>query len=283
MFEIFPRRRALALLLCLTLPASAWALETPRASRLDHRVRYVNYDPANVIQLDAVIGVATHIQLEPGETYQYHVFGDSQAYAFTYKNHHLFFKPTAEDADTNLIVITDRREYSFRLSYSHDRSAPALYKLVMRYPEVEARMKAQAAQKAAVERSLQASAGTMNWQTYTRSGNASIAPVHAWDDGRHTWLQFPPETDMPTVYRVTPDGQEVITNYHMADERTMVLHRTSPRWHLRLGNQVLAIHNEAFGLTPVPAHTGTASPAVQRTVKGAAAPVPTLRVREITP
>jgi len=268
MLENFPRKRALALLLCLALPASAWALETPRSSRLDHRVRYVNYDPANVIQLDAVIGVATHIMLEPGETYQYHVFGDSQAYAFTYKNHHLFFKPTAEDADTNLIVITDRREYSFRLSYSHDRSAPALYKLVMRYPEVEARMKAQAAQKAAVERSLQASAGTMNWQAYTRSGN---------------WLQFPPETDMPTVYRVTPDGQEVITNHHMADERTMVLHRTSPRWHLRLGNQVLAIHNEAFGLTPVPAHTGTASPAVRRTVKGATAPVPTLRIREITP
>lgn len=283
MFEHFPRRRALALLLCLALPASAWALETPRSSRLDHRVRYVNYDPANVIQLDAVIGIATHIMLEPGETYQYHVFGDSQAYAFTYKNHHLFFKPTAEDADTNLIVITDRREYSFRLSYSHDRSAPALYKLVMRYPEVEARMKAQAAQKAAVERSLQASAGPMNWQAYTRSGDASLAPVHAWDDGRHTWLQFPPETDMPTAYRVTPDGQEVITNYHMADERTMVLHRTSPRWHLRLGNQVLAIHNEAFGLTPVPGHTGTASPTVRRTVKGTAAPVPTLRVREITP
>jgi len=62
-----------------------------------------------------------------------------------------------------------------------------------------------------------------------------------------------------------------------------VLHRTSPHWHLRLGNQVLAIHNEAFGLTPVPAHTGTASPTVRRTMKGAAAPVPTLRIREITP
>src|SRR3546814_8469612 len=109
----------------------------------------------------------------------------------------------------------------------------------------------------------------MNWQAYTRSGDAAIAPVHAWDDGRQTWLQFAPQADIPTVYRVTPDGQEVITNHHMADERTMVLHRTSALWHLRLGDQVLAIHNGAYGTTPVPAHTGTASPAVRRSVKGA--------------
>jgi type IV secretion system protein VirB9 len=227
MFEHLLTWRALALLLCLSAPAGALALENPRASRLDHRVRYVNYHPADVIQLDAVIGVATHIQLEPGESYVYHVFGDSQAYAFTYKNNHLFFKPTAEDADTNLIVITDRRDYSFRLSYSDNRGSPALYKLVIRYPEVEARQRAQAAQKAALERALQTASHPINWTAYTRSGDAAIAPVHAWDDGRQTWLQFAPEADIPTVYRVTPDGQEVITNHHMADERTMVLHRTA--------------------------------------------------------
>lgn len=289
MFKHFPSRQALALFLCLAIPASALALETPRSSRLDHRVCYVNYNDANVIQLNAVIGVATHIVLEPGEKYVYHVFGDSQAYAFTYKNNHLFFKPTAEDANTNLIVVTDRRNYSFRLSYSDNRNSAALYKLVVRYPEVQARQRTQAAQKAAIERSLQAASADMNWQAYTRSGDAAIAPIHAWDDGRQTWLQFAPQADIPTVYRVTPDGQEVITNHHMADERTMVLHRTSALWHLRLGDQVLAIHNDAYGTTPVPAHTGTASPAVRRSVKGAAgpqapaaAPVPTIRIREAT-
>src|SRR5690606_10835116 len=289
MFKHFPSRQALALFLGLAIPASALALETPRSSRLDHRVRYVNYNDANVIQLNAVIGVATHIVLEPGERYVYHVFGDSQAYAFTYKNNHLFFKPTAEDANTNLIVVTDRRDYSFRLSYSDNRNSAALYKLVVRYPEVQARQRTQAAQKAAIERSLQAVSANMNWQAYTRSGDATIAPVHAWDDGRQTWLQFAPQADIPAVYRVTPDGQEVITNHHMEDERTMVLHRTSALWHLRLGDQVLAIHNRTYGTTPVPAHTGTASPAVRRSIKGtasshspAAAPVPTIRIREAT-
>ncbi|WP_066453120.1 P-type conjugative transfer protein VirB9 [Castellaniella caeni] len=271
MFDHLPSRQALALMLCLTFSAPALALETPRSSRLDHRVRYVNYNAADVIQLDAVIGVATHIVLAPDERYIYHVFGDSSAYAFTYKDNHLFFKPTAEDANTNLIVVTNQRDYSFRLSYSDSRSAPALYKLVIQYPEVESRKRDEAAQQAAIERSLQAALTRVNWLAYTRSGDATIAPVHAWDDGRQTWLQFAPGADIPAVYRVTPDGQEVITNFHMADDRTLVLHRTSALWHLRLGDLVLAIHNETYGATPPPAHTGTTSPVVQRRVKQAPA------------
>lgn len=259
---------ALGLALNLTLSASALALEYPRSAQRDHRVRYVNYNAADVIQLDAVIGVATHIVLAPGERYVYHVFGDSKAYAFTYKDNHLFFKPTAQDANTNLIVVTNRHDYSFRLSYSDQRNAPALYKLVIRYPETAAKLRDQAARQAAIERSLQATGMPVNWQAYTRSGDTSIAPVHAWDDGRQTWLQFAPGADIPAVYRVTPDGQEVLTNYHMADDRTMVLHRTSALWHLRLGELVLAIHNDAYRTTPVPPDTGTASPAVQRRVKG---------------
>ncbi|CAM5219989.1 Type IV secretion system protein virB9 [Castellaniella defragrans] len=266
-----PRQRAVACLLglalAMTLPISALALENPRSSRLDHRVRYVSYNAADVIQLDAVIGTATHIVLAPGERYVYHVFGDSQAYAFTYKDNHLFFKPTAKDANTNLIVVTDQRDYSFRLSYTDERSAPALYKLVIRYPEVDARKRDAAAQRAAVERSLQAVSTSINWLAYTRSGDTALAPVHAWDDGRQTWLQFAPGADIPAVYRVTPDGQEVLTNFHMADDRTMVLHRTSALWHLRLGELVLAIYNETYRATPVPPDTGTASPAVKRRVK----------------
>lgn len=208
---------ALGLALNLALSASALALEHPRAAQRDHRVRYVNYNAADVIQLDAVIGVATHIVLAPDERYVYHVFGDSKAYAFTYKDNHLFFKPTAQDANTNLIVVTNQHDYSFRLSYSDQRNAPALYKLVIRYPETEASKRDQAARQAAIEHSLQVSSTPVNWLAYTRSGDTAIAPVHAWDDGRQTWLQFAPGADIPAVYRVTPDGQEVLTNYHMAE------------------------------------------------------------------
>ncbi len=175
MFDHLPSRQALALMLSLALAGPALALETPRSSRLDHRVRTVNYNAADVIQLDAVIGVATHIVLAPDERYVYHVFGDSQAYAFTYKDNHLFFKPTAEDANTNLIVVTDQRDYSFRLSYSDSRSAPALYKLVIRYPDAEARKRDQAAQQAAIGRTRVQGAGEPALGDF----------IHGWRSGRH--------------------------------------------------------------------------------------------------
>lgn len=264
--------RSVCLMLMLVsgmLALPAMALELPKASRADHRVRYATYNPANVIQLDAVIGVATLIVLEEGETYSYHVFGDSAAYAFTYKDNNLFFKPIAQQANTNLIVVTDRRNYAFRLTYSDKHDGLALYKLVLRYPDSDAR-RAQTAREQNEIKTAFAQAGTpINWRSYTQSGDLTIAPIHAWDDGRQTWLQFPNQADIPAVYRVTPEGQEVITNFHMADDRTMVMHRTSPRWHLRLGDQVLAIYNENYGKTDVPSHTGTVSPNVVRVVNGA--------------
>ena len=259
---------SLALLPLALMSSPALALELPKASRDDYRIRYAAFNPANVIQLDAVIGVATHIVLEEDETYVYHVFGDSAAYAFTYKDNHLFFKPIAQQADTNLLVVTNRRSYAFRLTYSNKPDARALYKLVIRYPDSDAKQ-AQAAREQSAIRSAFAQSGTpINWRGYTRSGDATLAPVHAWDDGAQTWLQFAQQADIPAAYRVTPDGQEVITNFHMADDRTMVLHRTSAQWYLRLGNQVLAIYNEDYGKNEAPSASGTVSPNVVRIVNG---------------
>lgn len=251
-------------------PASA--LEIPKSSRADHRVRYATYDPANVIQLDAVIGVATSIELEKNESYVYHVFGDSAAYAFTYKDNHLFFKPIAEQANTNLIVVTDKRSYAFRLSFSDRENARALYKLVIRYPQSQADAALQAREQTAIRQAFSQSSEPVNWQGYMKSGDLGIAPVHAWDNGQQTWLQFAPESDTPTAYRVTPDGQEVITNFHMAGDGMMVLHRTAPLWHLRLGDQVVAIHNEDYGESVDTVQTGTISPNVVRVVTGTDAP-----------
>src|SRR3546814_2112224 len=76
---------AVVLALACALPGPVSALDLPKHSRADSRIRYANYNPADVIQLDAVIGVATHIVLEENEEYIYHVFGDSEAYAFTHK------------------------------------------------------------------------------------------------------------------------------------------------------------------------------------------------------
>ncbi|MGG4581022.1 MULTISPECIES: TrbG/VirB9 family P-type conjugative transfer protein [Alcaligenes] len=261
---------ALAVALACAVATPAAALNEPERSASDHRVRYASFDPANVIQLDAVIGVATMIELEKGEQHQFHVFGDSEAYDFTAHDNYVFFKPMMEQADGNLILITNRRNYTFRITYHNDRATNrTLYKLVMRYPDSDAVQTRQQARQQYVQSAFAQAGKPVNWQAYTKSGDLDLAPVHAWDDGQQTWLQFASAAEIPVVYRVTEDGQEVLTNYHMADQRTMVLHRTSKRWHIRLGNRVVAIHNAAFGQIPPKPYTGTVSPSVKRVVHGA--------------
>lgn len=276
------RSAALVAALTLAFAAPSFALDLPTHSDKDHRVRYVQYDPANVIQIDAVIGVATHIQLEPGEEYVYHVFGDSEAYDFTHKLNHIFFKPVVDQADTNLTVITNRREYTFRISYFDDRNSKALYKLVMQYPDTAAAEMAEEWEKRSVDAAWkEGQAVAYNWQTYMKSGALGLAPVHAWDDGRHTFMQFAPHAELPAIYYVDGDGQESIANYHMQDSDTVVLHRTAARWHLRIGNQVVAIHNQGFGQIPRPSDTGTISSQVARVVDGEPVQRPRVAVQNL--
>ena len=77
---------------------SALALHHPTKSCLDGRIRYTPYNAHDVVQLNTVIGIATHVVLEEGEQYMTHAFGDANAYAFAVEKNHLFLKPKAENA-----------------------------------------------------------------------------------------------------------------------------------------------------------------------------------------
>lgn len=246
----------------------AYALDIPIKSDKDHRVRYANYDETNVIQIDAVVGVATHIELEPGESYVFHVFGDSSAYEFTHKLNHLFFKPKVDQADSNLTVITNRRSYNFKLNFQGDGKANALYKLVVQYPDAQHQAQSLANEQTAMTQAMNtAAASAFSWQSYTKAGDLVIAPVHAWDNGVQTWMQFAPGAEIPAIYRVDGSSQELLTNATVVDNRTIMLHRVSARWHVRLGQQVVAIRNHASGASNA-FQTGTASPDVMRVVRG---------------
>lgn len=249
----------------------AWALDTPKASPKDKRIRTTQYDPSDVIAVNTMTGVATHIELADDEQYVTHALGDAAAYEFQQIGKHLLFKPVARQANTNLIVITDKRSYSFLLQHAPTGSGKEMHRITLRYPEIEQAQHRERARSATIDQALEDTALAINWASYTMSGDRSIAPVNAWDDGAQTWLRFAPGQDLPAVYYVDADGNEVIANRHMADAHTIVLHRIAPTWHLRLGDQVLAIYNErseqARSLS-----SGTISPDVQRVLRKEATP-----------
>lgn len=260
---------AAAAALMLALGAAApptWALDRPQTSPKDQRIRWTDYDPADVVQIDTTLGVATQIQLNDDEDYVTHAFGDSDAYDFQQIGKQLLIKPIVEQADTNLVYITTKRNYSFLLKYAKQRNGREVFRVVLRYPDTEVAKSAVQADKERVKQDLASGELAINWQSYTMSGDTTIGPEAAWDDGAQTWLRFAPGQDLPTVYFVDPDGSEVITNRHMDGDRTIVLQRTAARWHLRLGEKVVAIHNDAPSAART-LTTGTISPTVQRVIR----------------
>lgn len=244
------------------------ALMTPESSQSDHRIRYVTYDASDVVQVETVLGVATHIMLEEGEQYVTHAFGDSEAYAFANTGRHIFIKPKAELANTNLIVITNKRSYKFRLQFRNDR-AEAIYELAFNYPSLAAQKTHESSHRLAIERGFYQGAKAYNLN-YTMSGDKDVAPINVWDNGQITYFKFSANMDMPSIYMVDAKGSEnLIPRTIVGDSNNIIaVHKVNPRWIIRLGNRALAIFNEAYDQNGVPNTTGTISTVVHRINKG---------------
>jgi len=257
----------LALIVAVGMVASAHALETPRSSPFDSRVKAVFYNGDDVVQVDAVLGIATHIVLEEGEGIVAHAFGDSESYEFEATKNHVFIKPKAEGADTNLVIVTDKRSYKFRLVFKETREG-ATYELLFRYRDVRAKAEEEALAKAAIEDGFsEVVAANLN---YTMSGDLELAPINAWDDGARTYFKFPGGIDLPAITVIDAAGDESVVARAIAGfaNDVVVLPKVAEKWVLRLGERALGIYNDSYDPAKgVAAATGTVSPWVTRVVK----------------
>lgn len=273
------------LLIALLLPALAWAEITPNKSEHDPHVRIVDYDPLNVVRIDTFYGVSTHVQFSEDEIIKDIGSGDDAAWYLMPRANHLFIKPKAVNADTNLTVITNKRSYQFALvlaprqvkDASAWRDPNLVYSLRFRYPADEAARLVQT-QVAAVMTAWQGDMKTRLSEAKKRgenfdywvAGSAQISPTAARDDGRFTYLTFSNNRDMPAVYQVEEDGSEALINTSIEDGNTIVVHRVVKQLKLRKGNYVACVVNKAFDLDSGKDNTtGTIAPDVQRIIKGA--------------
>lgn len=253
----------------------------PPKGNTDGRVRVVDYDPMNVIRLVTQFGVSTHVEFPEEEIVQDVAVGDDQAWKLVPRRNHLFIKPVAEKADTNVTVVTSRHTYNFALTVksmngttdSSWSDADLIYTLYFRYPGEE-RKKKEAARKEKIEKEKEAvvkadldQKGPIRNINYFRQGSDLIAPVEAWDDGRFTYLTFAQVQDIPAVYLEDDDGKEALINTTFQDRSTIVIHRVVPRLIIRQGDQVARIDNRSFTTEQKWTETGTTSPTIKRVEK----------------
>jgi len=262
------------------IPAT-WAEVLPPKGNTDGRVRVVDYDPMNVIRLVTQFGVSTHVEFPEEELVQDVAVGDDQAWKLVPRRNHLFIKPVAEKADTNVTVVTSKHTYNFALTVKSQNGtadaswsdADLIYTLYFRYPGEE-RKKKEAAKKEKIQKEKEAvvkaeleQKGPIRNIHYFRQGSDLIAPVDAWDDGRFTYLTFAQVQDIPAVYLEDDDGKEALVNTTFQDRSTIVIHRVVPRLIIRQGDQVARIENRSFTTEQKWTETGTTSPTIQRVEK----------------
>lgn len=251
------------------LTGTAHALEVPRSSSYDARVRSVTYNAADVVQIETVPGIATHIEVEEGEKFVTHAFGDAEAWKFMNQGRHYFIKASAANADTNLTIVTSRRTYYFKLRLNPAKNAAVMYGVSFVYPETRQKLVEAEAKKAAVAQRLAERRGEDNW-SYSMSGDLDIAPIEAWDNGEFTYFRIAGNKDAPGFFMVDAEGKESIVNRNTvgASNDVVVLHKVNAKWIVRLGNRALAVWNDDYKPDGVSNTTGTASPSVTRTIKG---------------
>ena len=232
---------------------SALAVQKPLKLASDGRIEVVPYEQNNVVPVYGTPFTSTQI-----------IFGQSQVIASVQggdaggwtpnvdKNipNVLNLKLAAQSSNSNMTVITKDMSsnklyyYYFHLqSVSSDNQRQATYAIRFLYPQVQA----QKLQQALIDKEHRLNAevtafknpGNYNW-AYTFSGDKSIMPIHVFDDGKFTYMDFIPGTPLPAVFVVdNTDGHEAVVNFRR-DGNFLVIQRTAPQFTLREGSDHVA-------------------------------------------
>lgn len=226
-------------------------------------------------------------------------------------------KPRKGATQLNLEVSTDKRDYSFALHAmpGAEKSKSVLYRVVFRYPmptppaahvrlpalessasDVNAAPAAQSQGEtsgaslnaantvppAPAKRQELAKPSVRNvaYSVKAKGRASTILPSIIFDDGRFTYLKFPKASEVPAVFAVDANGQEIRVAFHaerlLADPHApdagvesdyLVMRRVARSFTLRLGDLVAEVINDKFDAEGIETHNGTTTPTLKREAK----------------
>jgi len=270
------------------------------------RLRELVYSKERLVSVLVRHGVVTHIEVDPSEHILYAASGvgsdcksdtDSWCIEPVFGDHHVFVKPKSfASGVNNLELVTDRRAYSIQFTTLavEDPRQPAL-RVTLTAPldpgplpapggqdttaqagaptpgasnSAAAAMTAKSGSDQLVALGLRQAPIIVNTRYSIALGKKSqdIVPSMAFDDGRMTYIRFPGNRELPAVFQVGEDGSESMVNPRMEGD-LLVVDRVARRLNLRLGNQVVALYNDAYDADGVPPVTGTTVSGVERVVR----------------
>lgn len=225
------------------------ATAQPAAQGFMNAIQVYPFADGAIFQVYAAPGLVTDIALQPGETLVAVASGDTTRWVIgdttsgeegsgdkEAKRTHILVKPFAAGLTTNLVITTNRRTYHLRLAST---VATAMAGISWNYPQddlIALKRQAEAARAAApVASGLDIA--RLNFDYAISGDRPPWRPLRAFDDGRQTYIEFPPalaQGDAPPLFVLGSDGKAELVNYRLR-ERYYIVDRLFGMAELRLG------------------------------------------------
>ena len=274
-----------------------FAIDIPKSTLFDKRVVYTNFNKDDVFQIFAKNGYTTVIQFAEDERILDMASGFSSGWDIQDRRNFVFIKPKSYESNfavdelgetinkkmiidpnqndwkTNLIVLTNKREYVFNLDLNIDKNS--YFKFTFKYPEDELykkqqkdKLKKEFLEKNEIKEELNRTAIPRNWDYYMNQNKDSenISPTFAYDDGQFTYLGFNNTKDIPSVFLYENDKESILNTHIKKDGNydVLVIQKTAKQFVLRSGDRIVGIWNKSFGINPKEVQQTTISKDVQR-------------------
>lgn len=226
--------------------ANSAATREPRADAYLNSVQVYPWSEGGLYQVYTAPERVTDIALQPGEaliavaagdTVRW-VIGDTASGSGETKRTHVLVKPFTAGLGTNIVITTDRRSYHLALTST---AHAAMTALSWTYPADQLIALRKAAEAEAAARPVVPGLAVEALQFgYAISGdNPSWRPLRAFDDGRQTFIEFPPSLavgEAPPLFLIDVTGEAALVNYRVAG-RYYVVDRLFDVAELRLGTK----------------------------------------------
>lgn len=270
---------------------SAHAMTVPTTTPQDKHLQVVPFTN-DVIAVQGEIGIMSVIHFGEGEVIRDYGMGDKGAWNVKFEGNQIAFVPKAEQGDTNMYVVTNRHKYWFSIAMTSNRYPvasdedakkkarkqflPTTWQLDIQYPRAEvlasaakdpAIMAAKAKRRVESEFDRAKREGRLD-ADYGYIGDDDLLPTAAYNNGEMTYIVFPPNVALPTVFEKDGDGTETRVGKHMEGDM-MVIHTVARKLVLRRGTLAGCLIDGQFNPTGSNTNTNTISPNVERTIKPA--------------
>ena len=226
--------------------ANKAALREPSSAGFVRAVQVYPYAQGALYRLYAAPERVTDIALQPGETITSVAAGDTVRWTVgdttsgsgAGQRTHILVKPFSAGLKTNLVITTTRRVYHIELE---SRASGAMAALAWTYPQDEliALRREQDAAMAAAPVASGLAVERLNFNYAISGDKPAWRPLRAFDDGRQTFIEFPPSIavgEAPPLFVIGEDGKAQLVNYRMAG-RYYVIDRLFGAAELRLGGK----------------------------------------------